>query len=126
MIKIKTDVTYKVPEWGYCNHIAGLTKVSKDTCRFCVKTGKGCYSCALHNMPLETEQGNVVNKCPQCIKAGNSKRAVVEEDTIQVSPKEVMKATLAEYRKVYKNLLDQGYPDVVADKLAQKVLLGGK
>lgn len=130
MIKIKATVTYKVPEWSYCNHIAGLTKVSKETCRFCVKTGKGNYSCALHNMPLSVEQGYVVSKCPQCVKAGLSRHAEVTEETgnatANINPKDVIKATVTEYRKAYKSMIAQGYPDVVADKLAQKVLLGGK
>lgn len=125
MIKIKANVTYKVPDWGYCNHAAGLTKVSKETCRFCVKTGKGSYSCALHNMPLDVEQGYIARKCQQCVKDGFSRHAEIEEDSVKVNPKDVMKATLSEYRKAYKSLIAQGYPDAVADKLAQKVLLGG-
>lgn len=126
MIKIKTTVTYKVPEWGYCNHAAGLTKVSKDMCRFCVKTGKGSFACALHNLPLEVEQGFVAIKCPQCVKAGLSRHAELEDGTVQVDPKDIIKATMSEYRKVYSKLVSQGYPDVVADKLAQKFLLGGE
>lgn len=127
MIKVKTVVTNKVPEWGYCNHMVGLTKVSKKTCRFCVSTGKGQCSCALYNMPLEVEQSYIANKCHQCIKDGHSKKAeIVDEDAPAVDPKDVMKATISEYRKAYKSLIAQGYPDVVADKLAQKVLLGGK
>ena len=129
MIKIKTTVTNKVPDWGFCNHMVGLTKASKDTCRFCVKTGKGCFSCALYNLPLEVREGNIAKKCPECVQDGHSRKAeIVDDDNndVKVDPKDVMRATLSEYRKVYRSLITKGYPDVVADKLAQKALLGGK
>ena len=53
--------------------------------------------------------------------------SVVEEDTnIQVDPKAVMKMTMQEYQKIYTQLLAQGYPDTMANKLAQQMVLGGK
>lgn len=125
MIKIKANVEYKVPDWGYCNHSAGLTRISKERCRFCVETKKGVFSCALHNMPLEAEQGYVAVKCSQCVKNGLTRRAEVVDEEVQINPQDIIKATLSEYRKVYKQLLAQGYPESIADKLAQKVLLGG-
>lgn len=63
-----TQFTYFVPDWELCNCRVG-TNPSKETCRFCVKTGKGCYTCALHNVPLCSEQGFMVHKTGACKKA---------------------------------------------------------
>lgn len=126
MIKIKAKVEYKVPDWGYCNHPSGLFRVSKDKCRFCIETKKGVHACALYNIPLQTEEGYVAVKCPQCVKAGFVHREEIVDEPVQIDPKDIIKATLSEYRKTYKQLLADGYPEAMADTLAQKVLLGGK
>lgn len=123
MKKVKTTVTYKVPDWEFCN-CSRLGKPTKDMCRFCVKNGKN-YVCVLHNMPLDMVEGILVKKDPACIRATAGFPSEVE-DTIQVDPKTVMKMTLQEYQKIYKQLLAQGYPDTMANKLAQQMLLGGK
>ena len=125
MIKIKATVTYKVPEWCHCNLMVGLTKASKETCRFCVKTGRGAYSCALHNVPLTVEQGWVVNKCAACANVGRRNRVEVTDDDVKVNPKDIIATVLAEYDKAYKALVAQGFPEAIAVKLAQKSLLGG-
>ncbi len=122
MKKVKTTVTYKVPDWEFCN-CSRLGKPTKDMCRFCVKHGKG-YVCVLHNMLLDVVEGILVKKDMACIKATAGFPSEVE-DTIQVDPKTVMKLTLQEYRKAYKQLIAQGYPDAMADKLAQQITMGG-
>ena len=121
MKKVKTTVTYKVPDWEFCN-CSRLGKPTKAMCRFCVKHGKD-YICVLHNMPLDIVEGILVKKDHACIRATAGFTSEVE-DTIQVKPKTVMKMTLQEYRKVYKQLIAQGYPDAMADKLAQQMTIG--
>ena len=60
MKRVKTTVTYKVPDWEFCN-CSRLGKPTKDMCRFCVKHGKN-YVCVLHNMPLDVVEGILVKK----------------------------------------------------------------
>ena len=122
MKRVKTTVNYKVPDWEFCN-CSRLGKPTKDMCRFCVKHGKNCV-CVLHNMPLDVVEGILVKKDIACIKATAGFPSEVE-DTIKVDPKTVMKMTLQEYRKAYKQLIAQGYPDNMADKLAQQMTMGG-
>lgn len=128
MKQIKTRITYKVPDWDFCN-CSSFGKPTKDVCRFCVKVGKK-HVCVLHNMPLEVQEGFLIKKDAMCIKATAGFAVevtdVAEEPDIKVDPKTVMKMALQEYRKVYKQLVSQGYPDAMADKLAQQYLLGGK
>lgn len=123
MKRVKTTVNYKVPDWEFCN-CSRLGKPTKDTCRFCAKHGKG-YVCVLHNMPLDTFEGTLVKKDMACVRATAGFTSEVEDD-IQIDSKTVMKLTLQEYRKAYKRLIAQGYPDAMADKLAQQMTLGGK
>ena len=122
MKKVNTTVNYKVPDWEFCN-CSRLGKPTKDMCRFCVKHGKN-YVCVLHNMPLEVVEGMLVKKDTACIKDTAGFPSEVE-DTIQDDPKIVMKMTIQEYRKAYNKLVGQGYPDDMADKLAQQLILGG-
>lgn len=124
MKRIKTTVTYKVPDWEFCN-CSRLGKPTGDMCRFCVKNGKS-YTCVLHNMPLDTVEGVLVKKDFACIKATAGFKSLVEDSPIQVDPKAVMKMTMQEYQKIYRQLLAQGYPDAMANKLAQQAVLGGK
>lgn len=123
MKRIKTTVTYKVPEWTFCNH-SYCGKPTKETCRFCVKHGKS-HVCVLHNMPLDLFDGVLIKKTGECLRATAGFKSEVVEDAIQVDPKTVMKLTMQEYRKAYKNLLAQGYPDTIADKMAQQMTMGG-
>ena len=123
MKRVKTTVTYKVPDWEFCNH-SRFGKPTKDTCRFCVKHGKS-YVCVLHNMPLDIVEGVLVKKDFACIRATAGFESVIEDTDIQVDPKDVMKMTMQEYLKIYKQLLAQGYPDAMANKLAQQMVLGG-
>ena len=120
---VKTTVNYKVPDWEFCN-CSRLGKPTKDMCRFCVKHGKN-YVCVLHNMPLDVVEGILVKKDTACIRATAGFPSEVEDD-IQVDPKAVMKMTMQEYQKIYKQLLAQGYTDTMANKLAQQMVLGGE
>lgn len=122
MKRVKTVVTYKVPDWEFCN-CSSFGKPTKDACRFCVKHGKG-HVCVMHNMPLDMAEGILIKKDLACVRATAGFTSEVE-DTVQVDPKTVLKMTLQEYRKTYKQLIAQGYPDAIADKLAQQMTMGG-
>lgn len=124
MKRVKTTITYKVPDWQYCNHSC-CGKPTKDKCRFCVKYGKS-HVCVLHNMPLDLFDGVLIKKTEDCIRATcGFKSEVKDEDIIQADPKTVMKLTLQEYRKAYNKFIKQGYPDAIADKMAQQLTMGG-
>lgn len=123
MKKVKTTVNYKVPEWGFCN-CSKLGKPTKDMCRFCVKS-KGKYVCVLHNIPLDTHDGVLIKKDNECLRATAGFPSEVEDNDVQVDPKTVMKMTMQEYRKAYNKFVSQGYPDAMADRLAQQLILGG-
>ena len=129
MKKIKTTVTYKVSDGFYCNLRQEKHKgfPANQRCRFCTQVSKNNFVCVLHNMPLVVEEGCLIRKDKACIRnmAYKSQTVPDVDDTIQVDPKTVMKMTLQEYRKAYKQLIAQGYPDAMADKLAQQMTMGG-
>lgn len=124
---IKTTITYKVPSWEYCNH-EKMFKPSKDTCRFCVPTGKN-YTCALHNMPLSTVDNLLIEKTHQCIRAtagfSGPVEDVVPEPHFSIDPSLIMKVAINGYTKVYKDLVSQGYPAALAEEAAKKYMLEG-
>lgn len=128
--KVTTNVTYKVPVWCHCNLQGNIFgQPSKDKCRFCVKE-KGYYRCALYNEVLDTSNGTLINKARACEKATagfNSVVTDVEEQTQipPVDPKLIIKTTITEYNKVRKQLISQGYPEAVAEKVASQYILGG-
>lgn len=114
MKKVTTTVTYRVSEGAYCN----LNDKAPNKCRFCVKERQG-YICALHNMPLDVELGSLVKKTRQCVK-NMARFSTHVEDEIQINPAMIMKATIAEYDKLRKSLLAQGYPAAIAEKVARE------
>lgn len=128
--KVTTEVTYRVPAWGYCNMQGNVFgQPSKEKCRFCVKE-KGHHRCALYNEVLETDSGTLIVKARACQKATAGFNSIVEdvEDTPPVptiEPKKLMKMTIAEYDKVRKQLMAQGYPESMASKAAAEYVLGG-
>lgn len=124
--KVTTTVRYKVPAWCHCNLQGNIFgQPLKEKCRFCVKE-KGSYRCALYNEILDTEQGTLVNKTERCIRTTAGYESVVHDDSVPaVDPKKLVKHAIAEYNKVRKQLISQGYPEAIADKLAQEFLLGG-
>ena len=76
---------------------------------------------------LSTSNGAYVDKTRACQRATAGYASVVEEEEVpQVEPKKLIKSTIAEYNKVRKQLINQGYPDVMAEKLAAEYLIGGK
>jgi len=126
--KVETTVQYKVPAWGHCNLQGNIFgQPSKEKCRFCVKE-KGYYRCALYNVVLETSEGTLVNKVRMCERATAGFESIVEEPeaTPAVEPKKLIKLAIAEYNKVRKQLISQGYPETIADKLAHDYIVGGK
>ena len=127
LVKVTTEVTYKVPAWEFCNMQATVTgKPSKEACRFCVKE-RGHSRCAMYNEILTVESGTLIRKTRSCQKACASHRAVmVDAETQQVvDPKTLMKATIKEYEKLRKKLLGQGYPAALAEQLATEFVMGG-
>lgn len=126
--KIKTDVTYRVPAWNNCNLVVSgtLTEPSREMCRFCVKEGKG-YRCALYNISLDIENGTMPVKARACKKATARSSSTVE-DTPEpsVDPKRIVKVAISGYNKMYKKLLNDGYPAALAEQLATEHMLGGK
>lgn len=127
--KIRTEITYKVPAWEYCNLVVPgkLSKPSKQKCRFCVKESGG-YLCALYNEALLVEQVTMPKKCRSCVKATagfKSEVTDVDDAAPTVDPKLLIQTTLAEYDKLCKQLKSQGYPTALAEKVAKEYLLGG-
>lgn len=123
MRRRKAQVTFKVPSWNYCNHqsILDISKPSTTRCRFCVKSKHTC-TCVLTNEQLFIS-GGLIEKTNNCKMASCGFDQVEIVDT-QVSPRLVAKVVLDEYRGTYKNLIDEGYSAIVADKLAREVVLG--
>ena len=120
--KVKTQITYMVPAGCYCNLTIGMLGTpTKDKCRFCVKD-RGGYVCVLHNIPLTVESKELPLKCRKCVKATAGFASVVEDDPIQVDPQAIIKMAVDDYRKIYKKLRTQGYPESMADKLAKKYM----
>jgi len=73
MHKMKTLVTYSVPDLHYCNQTV-RAKPTKVCCRFCIKVKPGAFSCALYNLPLLSSEGFVVYKCKACNRASAIKQ----------------------------------------------------
>lgn len=117
MKKLTTTVTYKVPKGMYCNH--EMKKSTSFTrCRFATDLGKHGFTCVLHNEPLAVYCGNLLSKCDACF----SQHGIVS-DTPTVEPKEIIKFAISEYNRIYKDLIKQGVPAGLAEKLAQKEVL---
>ena len=126
MKTIKSTVSYRVPHWNYCNvdrfDVDGTP--SKQVCQFCIKT-KGGYRCALYDQPLMSD-GVQIRKTPQCCKATAGYESVIEPaEAPTVQPRDLMKATIELYNKTVNDLVNQGYPRQMAEKAAEKHVLGG-
>ena len=116
MKRLTTKVTYKVPIGPYCNH-DNKKSTPLTRCRFCTDLGKYGFTCVLHNEQLAS-MGVLINKCDSCMK----KQGVVE-DVPTVPPKDLMTYAVKTYRKLYQDLLRQGFPEPIADKMAQEGVL---
>lgn len=123
MRKVKLEMSHRLPSWNFCK-LDGFTadgRFSKENCKFCVKV-KGCYRCLLFDANL-TADADFVHKCPQCIKA-TAGYGVEEAPTIPpVDPKLIMKETIKQYKNAQAQLVAQGYPRSMADKLAEQFVL---
>ncbi len=126
MQRLKSEITYKVPSWNFCNSdtysvLSG--KVSKDTCRFCVKKG-GAYRCMLHDEPLNYD-GTFIEKTQGCkVASVGVAIEILDPAPPQVEPKQLMRMTIDEYNKQVKDLVATGYPYPMATKLAKQYVLG--
>lgn len=124
--QVTTNITYKVPDWNYCN----LTADPAKRCRFCIKDRSG-YRCALYNMPLGTEETVYVVKTLDCKRSTAGFKSVVKDVEEQqkepvIRPKQVMKATLDDFVKTRDKLMAQGYPLSLAERFAREYVIGGK
>lgn len=131
MRRIKMTLSYVVPAWNFCNYDTSNT--SKEVCRFCEKTKKG-HHCVLYDADLMSD-GNLISKVKGCCRATAGYDTVVTYEAPQapaqnqapaVDPKWIMQETLKMYNKSLNDLLAQGYPRPMAEKLAQQYVLGGK
>ena len=129
MKRLKSTVIYHVPSWNFCNSdILVNHDVGKETCRFCIKTRNG-YECLLHNQQLTTFD-ELINKAPTCKRATAGDRATIiaeyePQQQAAVQPKELIKHTIETYNKTLNELLKQGYPRALAEKLATQHTIGG-
>lgn len=127
MKSIKSNVTYKVPHWNYCNvdRLDMDATPSKQVCQFCIKE-RGGYRCALYNKPLYGN-GTEIQKLPQCCKATAGFASVIEpEEAPTIQPKDLMKAAIELYSKTVNDLISQGYPRQIAEQVAKKHILESK
>ncbi len=126
MKAIKSTVTYKVPNWNYCNvdRFDIDATPSKQVCQFCIKTKDG-HRCALYNQPLMSN-GSEIRKLDKCCKATAGYASVIEPDEAPtIQPKDLMKAAIDLYNKTVNDLISQGYPRQIAETVAKKHVLGG-
>ena len=127
MKKLKTEVTYKVPSWNFCNMETGTMftgKVSKETCRFCIKKN-GAYRCILHNEPL-TYDGAFIDKTEGCcVATAGVGIEILEPAPVAIEPKKIIKMAIDEYTAQVGMLVAQGYPQAMAEKFAKQSLFGG-
>lgn len=126
MKKIKSEITYTVPNWNFCNNDNLLPGgyLQKDTCRFCVKSKSG-HHCMLYNESLSTKDG-MIEKTRACCKATAGFASSIDEapPAPTIDPKELMKQTIELYNKTVTDLMSQGYPKAIADTVAKQHVLG--
>lgn len=125
MKKIKSTVTYVVPHWNFCNsdNLVNGGELTKDTCRFCVKTKAG-HQCLLYDESLSVNDG-FITKVRACCKATAGYESVIEpQPGPTVQPKDLMKQTIDLYNKTVNDLMRQGYPKQIADTVAKQYVLG--
>ena len=118
MRKITTKIVFRIPSGMYCN----LEVDQRQYCRFCTKT-RNRYICVLHNIPL-MHNGELMLKDKACVKMDNKHGIEEPPQPKAADPKLLKKATLMEYKKLYKLFVSQGYPHEIADKVAEQQVLG--
>lgn len=126
MQKIKSEINYKVPSWNFCNIDSAtlLTgKVSKDTCRFCIKKN-GAFRCVLHDEPLNYD-GTFIEKTEGCkVASVGVAIEILEPEPPRIDPKQIIKLSIEGYETQLKTLVSQGYPRDLAAKLSKQYMLG--
>lgn len=126
MKKVKSELNYRIPSWGFCNIDTGVSitgKPSKELCRFCVKK-KGVHTCLLHNDALHYD-GTFVEKTEGCLMATvGVEIEILDPDVPKVDPKELIRMTIDTYAKQVDSLTAQGYPYPMAVQLSKKYMLG--
>lgn len=126
MKKIKSEITYTVPSWNYCNNDNLLPggRMQKDTCRFCQKTRSG-HRCLLYDKPLSSSDG-MIDKIRDCCRATAGYASSIDEPppVPTIEPRELMKQTIELYNKTVTDLMSQGYPKAIADRVAKQHILG--
>ena len=122
MKKLTATVSYIVPHWNFCNddNLTYENKMSKRTCKFCVKG-----HCVLYDKALAIQDG-LVHKTEACKRATAGHGATIDATytTPIVSPKDIIKQTVDMYSKVLADLLSQGYPRPMAEAAAKKYVMG--
>ena len=121
MRQVTLKLTYSVPAANYC------TERNGDMCRFCETFKNGRAYCRLYDTALVVD-GSQIEKARACCKATAGFETEIE-DTYKpmkpVDPKIIIKETIKMYNKAVNDLLSQGYPRPLAEKLAQQHILGG-
>ena len=124
MRKVKQTIAYKVPSWNFCNLdvFTANGRFSKEMCRFCIKSKEG-YRCALYDEALHSDP-SFVHKTKCCVDVTAGFAAEELPDVLAVEPKVIIAETLKQYKKIYSDLLKQGYPASMAETVATKAMLG--
>lgn len=124
MRKVKTTVVTKVPGWHFCNldKIVTTLEPCQEKCKFC-KEVKGGYKCILYDESLSSTP-TLVDKTPRCIEATLQGTVEIVEETPIVDPKFIIRESLKTYIKTVNDLVNQGYPQQLAENIAQKYVLG--
>lgn len=127
MKTIKSNVTYKVPHWNFCNvdRFDMDATPSKQLCQFCIKTKTG-YKCALYNESLASKEGAVA-KTQGCCRATAGFASVIEPPAPPtINPLDLIKQTIDMYSKTVNDLINQGYPRAMAESAAKQYILNSK
>lgn len=125
MRNIKLDMKVRVPSWDFCtlDDFTANGRFSKETCRFCVKTKNG-HHCVLFDEDLAADT-KFVHKAHRCIRvsAGYPDEAPA---ALTVDPALLMRETIKQYKKTVAQLTAHGYPQSMAESVAEQHIMGGK
>lgn len=126
MRNVKLDMKVRVPSWDFCtlDDFTANGRFSKETCRFCTKT-KGGHRCTLFDEALAAD-ATFVHKTPRCIRMSAGYPDEPQQPVATPSPHTVMSEAIKEYKKTVLYLRSQGYPQSMAEMLAEQSVLGGK
>lgn len=126
MKRIKSNITYEVPHWNFCNsdHIDIDGSMLKPTCRFYRQDKSGSY-CTLYQRSLVNNDG-LIEKTRECCKAtAGFTSAVGIAPVPTVPPETIIRQTIDLYQRTVQDLLNQGYPQAMAAQVARQYIIGG-